>query len=249
MSWRALKDEIARCADAGRQVEFWWRDDDATRPNAALDRLLSLSATSGVPLVLAVIPMQAESLGALGESICVVQHGADHVNRASPQAKKCEFPETEPVAAALARLGQGRAQLEALAGKSFLPVLAPPWNRLSRGLVPRLREAGYIGLSRYGARRANESADGLVQVNTHVDIIDWRGTRGFLGEEACIAAAVAHLAARRAGSAEPTEPTGWLTHHAVHDAAAWDFLARLFEFTRSMKALAWRNGQDIFHRN
>jgi hypothetical protein len=198
-----------------------------------------------VPLALAVIPLQAQPslFSTLGDQVCVLQHGADHRNRAPAGARKCEFPENDP--AALERLAQGRERLARLAGNLFLPVLVPPWNRLPDALLPRLPASGFIGLSRYGARHA--SSGGLTHVNTHVDIIDWR-TRGFLGEEACLDAASAHLSARRAGRAE-AEPTGWLTHHGVHDAAAWDFLARLFEFTRELPSVAWRAGAGLFHKN
>jgi hypothetical protein len=36
MSWGALEVEIRRRSDAGRPVEFWWRDDDASVANRAL---------------------------------------------------------------------------------------------------------------------------------------------------------------------------------------------------------------------
>ena len=247
--WTPLSDEIARWRDSGHAVEFWWRDDDAKRPDAALERLVALSARSGVPVALAVIACNAEpSLSALlGETVCVFQHGTDHANRAAPGEKKTEFPAAELPEAALARLAAARERLQAVAASHFLPVLAPPWNRLPRHLVPYLRAAGFVGLSQYGARALAEPAAGLMQVNTHLDIIDWRGTRGFIGERAALAAAVRHLAARRTGASEPGEPTGWLTHHAVHDAAAWDFLPRLFDFTRAIPGVSWRRAEEIFH--
>ena len=43
-AWRKFDDEIARWRDAGRPVEFWWRDDDAVRPAPELARLLELAA-------------------------------------------------------------------------------------------------------------------------------------------------------------------------------------------------------------
>ena len=81
--------------------------------------------------------------------------------------------------------------------------------------------------------------DGVTQVNTHVDIVDWRGTRGFVGEEAALGAVMSHLG-RQSG-----EPTGVLTHHAVHDAPAWRFLERLFERTRRGGA-RWLDAAALF---
>lgn len=247
--WRALADEIARWRDAGHPVEFWWRDDDASRPAAALDRLLALSANASVPLALAVVPLGADSglLAGLAGPVSVIQHGTDHRNRAHGGEKKTEFSGAEAPQAAAARLAAARRQLGAQAGDRFISVLAPPWNRLPGPLVPHLAAAGFRGLSQYGARSSAEPASGLRQVNAHVDVIGWRAGRGFAGEDASLAAATKHLAAKRAGAADRHEATGWLTHHAVHDEAAWTFLERLFETTRKMPGVHWRGAQDLFY--
>jgi len=245
--WRALREEGARWRDQGRAPELWWRDDDAQRPTPALERLLALSASHAVPLALAVIPMQAEAdlIARLGATVQVLQHGADHRNRAAAGEKKTEFPVAEPVEAAFARLGAARLRLGGLAGDRFVQVLAPPWNRLSEDLLPRLAALGYRGLSRYGARRA--PVPGLREVNTHVDIVAWRKDRGFIGEEAALQAIVQQLAGRREGRLDASEPTGLLTHHAAHDAAAWRFVERLLETTRDIAGLRWRSAQELFH--
>ena len=248
-AWRRLSDEIARWRDAGRAADFWWRDDDAAQPDPALARLLALSADAAIPLALAVVPSGADPalLSGLGETVCVLQHGTDHRNRAGPDEKKTEFPAAEPWQAAIARLVTAREQLRARAGKRFVPVLAPPWNRLPKPLVAHIAAAGYRGLSQYGVRSGPYSADYLKQVNTHVDIIAWRSSGGFAGETEAIEAAIRHLSARRAGAADADEPTGFLTHHAVHDEAAWGFLQRLFETTRAIPGVEWRRAEELFH--
>jgi hypothetical protein len=243
MTWRGLEEELRRWRDAGRAAELWWRDDDATAPSAALARLLALSKSTGVPLALAVIPHSAHETLFAGLEASVLMHGADHVNRAAQGEKKTEFPAAEPDDAALARLAAARARLERLAGDNFLPVLAPPWNRLKRSLVARLPAAGLHGLSAYGDRKA--AIPGVREVNTHVDIIDWRGTRGFVGEAAALGALVRHLSARLCNESDAGEATGLLTHHAVHDAASWLFIERLFERTRAGGA-HWRDAAALF---
>jgi hypothetical protein len=245
MSWRELEEELARWRDAGRVADFWWRDDDATLPSSALQQLLQLSKSRGVPLALAVVPLDTVAELFQGLEAAVLMHGTDHRNRAGPGEKKTEFAAAEPEAEAIARLAVARERLARQAGASFLPVLAPPWNRFKRALAARLPAAGLHGLSGYGPRAAAEAAPGIRQVNTHVDIIDWRGTRGFAGEDAALRAAVKHLAARRGGAADRAEPTGWLTHHALHDAAAQAFLERLFERTRALGA-RWLDPVALF---
>jgi hypothetical protein len=245
--WQQFIDELARWRDGGRKVSFWWRDDDAARADPAVDLLLSLSERTAVPLALAVIPLRADPamLAALGDTVSVLQHGTDHENRAGPGHKKTEFPASEADTAAMARLREAQARLAA--ARHFIPVLAPPWNRIRRELVPRLPAAGLRGLSQYGARSSAQPVPGLLQVNTHVDIIAWQGGRRFAGEDAVLGLATAHLEAKRSGHADAEEPTGWLTHHACHDAPAWTFLERLFETTQAMQGIRWLGAQEIFH--
>lgn len=246
-AWRPFDAELARWQAAGRVVEFWWRDDDATAPTTALDRLTALSERHAIPLTLAVIP--ADCVAALFEgqpdSVDTIQHGTDHRNRAAAGAKKSEFPEHEATDTALERLRAARARLQEQSSGRALPVLAPPWNRLHAQLAARLGEAGLVGLSRFQARGADR-IPGVTQVNTHVDLIAWRGDRGFAGSGPVLAQACAHLAARRLGAADPAEPTGWLSHHAVHDAATWAFLENLFARTAAHAGVRWRRAADLF---
>lgn len=235
-TWRRFEEALAR-----RAPVFWWRDDDAAAPSAELERLLALSAAASVPLALAVVPQAADPalFTILHNETALLQHGTDHRNRAAPGEKKTEFPAAEAEDAALARIAAGRERLERLAGSRALPVLAPPWNRLRAALVPRLLEAGIHGLSAYGERASAEPAPGLTQVNTHVDIVAWRTGRGFIGEEQALALALRQL------EENTGEPTGWLTHHAVHDRAAWSFLERLFDISRRHGA-QWARAQALF---
>jgi hypothetical protein len=247
-AWRELADELARWRDGGRVAEFWWRDDDAARPDPALERLLALAHRSANPLALAVVPMQAEAVAfeTAGSGVSIIQHGSDHRNRAGAGAKKTEFAAAESAQAAIARLAQARERLAAWARARFIPVLVPPWNRLPEPLVAQLAPAGFRGLSRFGARASAQPAPGVRQVNTHVDLVAWHAGRGFVGDDTALRAAVRHLAAKREGGADAGEPTGWLSHHAVHDEAAWAFLERLFETLRAARGLRWVGVDELF---
>ena len=77
----------------------------------------------------------------------------------------------------LGELGTGRMALERLFATRALPVLVPPWNRIAPELVPTLPEIGFAGLSTFAARRRDQPVSGLRQVNTHVDLIDWKDRR------------------------------------------------------------------------
>ena len=54
-----VKQELRIWREQGLVLPIWWRDDDATEPTPALDRLLGLAASLGAPLHLAVVPEPA----------------------------------------------------------------------------------------------------------------------------------------------------------------------------------------------
>ncbi len=238
--WAALAAELGEWRAARRTPELWWRDDDAASLTPQLERLLALSRSSGVPVAIAAIPLACDA-AMLDRTTSVLMHGCDHRNRAAAGEKKTEFPAAESDDAALGRLAQARLRLAGLAGSRFLPVLAPPWNRIRESLLARLPEAGLEAVSRYGARRSA----GLREVNTHVDLIAWRSDRQFIGEEAALGLLVGQLGQRRNATLDAAEPTGILTHHALHDAQALRFLARLFDETRAAGA-AWPSPEQLF---
>ena len=249
--WKLLADELARWADEPRKAQFWWRDDDATREHPALERLVGLSESHGIALGLAVIPQGVDPvmLAGLPSTVAILQHGCDHANRALNGMKKCEFPESLPTEVRLARLVEARTALSRASGARLLPVLVPPWNRLDDDLARRLPAAGYAGLSRFKARAKAQAVPGLREVNTHADLMSWHGARGFAGDDAVLHQLAAHLRAKRTDLAVADEPTGLLTHHRVHDAAAWNFLGRLFEFTGGYPHVDWRDPVDLFSRS
>ncbi|MGZ2383788.1 polysaccharide deacetylase family protein [Rhizobium brockwellii] len=243
IAWDPLRRELDRWQAAGRVARFWLRDDDAVEPTQPLETLLALTGESGVPLTLAVIPgLTGETLVArLAEetSVAVAVHGWSHTNHAGPQGKKHELGGERPADVVLGELGEGFRLLRRLHPARFLPVLVPPWNRIDAALIPALPALGFAALSVYG--RAKQ--DGPMQLlNTHVDIIDWHGTRGGRGEAELVAELVAELDDRFAGG---DEPIGVLTHHLVHDVAAWDFLSALFAVTTRHPAVRWSSASEL----
>lgn len=240
--WAALNAELDAWLGAGLTARFWWRDDDATKPGPLLDRLLEIAG--GSPIALAVIPAGAgrelaERLSrhnAGGGNVIVLQHGYAHKNHAPAGEKKAEFGGHRSLEMMLDELSRGRRRIEELFGPVFEPFLTPPWNRICDSVASRLTEAGLQGLSRFGARGP---AEGDRVVNTHIDIVDWRGNRGFVGEARAIQAAVGHLAARRGGMADKDEPTGLLTHHRDHDEGCWRFIRAFRDAVEAHPAAEW----------
>lgn len=248
--WRDIEQELDAWAAAGLAVDVWLRDDDAAEPHPALDRLLGLTGAAAAPLALAVIPARAtDGLTVPIEAAphaTLLQHGYAHINHAGPKDKKSELGPERPAELVIGELATGWERLERLFGGRAIPVLVPPWNRIGAHLVPVLPEIGYRGLSTFGARPRVQAAPGLVQINTHVDIIDWKGSRGFAGETKVLGDLLRALKTRRFGPAEAMEPIGVLTHHFNHDQGCWAFLEALLARVSSHPASRWRDAGSLF---
>ena len=249
--WDALHRELDHWQAAGRHASLWWRDDDAFEPSAALDRLLALAGEWKIPICLAVVPAPAGAtlVARLAgtEAVAVAQHGYAHRNHAPAAAKKSEFGDGRPLADRLRELAAGKRRLARLFGRQQLPVLVPPWNRIDPALVARLGEIGLHGLSTSGARRQASPVPGITQANIHCDPIDWRQGRGFVGTDQALHRLIGHLRARRAGGeADPSEPTGLLTHHLAMDADTWRFARRLARETAAHCAVRWLSPGAVF---
>ncbi|GHF40031.1 polysaccharide deacetylase family protein [Seohaeicola zhoushanensis] len=225
MSWRALGRELAHWRRDSLDLPLWWRDDDAVAPGAALDRLLATAAHLEVTPHLAVIPAAATEALAAESGFVAMVHGWQHRNHAPEGEKKAEFRAHRPLPDRLDEAQRGLARLTALFGPRACPVFVPPWNRIDEDMTEGLAALGYRGLSAFGPRSARATG-GLVQVNTHLDPIDWRGTRSLVDPAALLAQVTRQLADRREGRADAAEPYGLLTHHLVHDAPIWEFSTR-----------------------
>ncbi len=240
--WQSIKDELEAWRAEAKEAPMWWRDDDAASITPELERLLRLGEKTG--LGLAVIPATTddELIPFMNKHprITVIQHGYAHLNHARPGNKKIEMGGDRNPDDILRELALGWECLENF--KYRLPVLVPPWNRIEHDLVCQLP---MLGLSTFGRRDQLEPAPGLIQANTHVDIIDWQ-SRSFVGELAALAAIVRHLSESRISPEDNPEPTGILTHHLVHDDKAWDFLEKFVESTTCHSAVRWLCPREVF---
>ncbi len=225
--WRPLQSELRRWQDAGLTLPLWWRDDDAVAVTPQLEKLSAMSGKLGLPVHLAVIPREAQT--ALAEymsdqsALIPVVHGWAHQNHAPADEKKAEFRLHRPLEAVVADAEAGLSRLRALFGAHLRPMFVPPWNRIDSKVAKQLHGLGYRVLSTATPRKILLAAPGLAQINTHLDPIDWRGTRGLIDPDRLIAQTVELLHDRRTGRADNAEAFGVLTHHLVHDQDIWTF--------------------------
>lgn len=215
-----LRAELEAWRAAGLRLPFWWRDDDAVEMTPALGQLLKLAEAVEMPLHLAVIPGALKASlepGLQGTRVRVLTHGWLHSNHAPVGEKKAEFRDHRPESAMRAELEQGHRVLSDAFGERFTPVFVPPWNRVSSSVTSMLPGIGYRAVSTYNPRQSP------FEINTHIDPIDWRGSRSVHASDGLVAQTVEMLVARRKGTADNSEPLGLLTHHLVHNPAIWEF--------------------------
>ena len=233
--WAPLISALDAWQAQGRVARFWLRDDDAVEPTPALSRLLDLGQRHRVPVALAVIP--AHTGEALPRSlagrpgVAVALHGWSHHNHAPSDQKKQELGAHRSPEIVLGELGRGFNRLQSLFADRFVPVLVPPWNRIDKALPPRLGEIGVRALSVFGPEKPGTPPE----INTHVDIMDWHHTRGCRPVGDIVADVVKRLGEMR----ETGGTMGLLTHHLVHDEAAWQFVHGIFSATVNHPACRW----------
>jgi hypothetical protein len=249
-AWQWLHQELDRWSAENRTATFWWRDDDATEDSAALGQLLDISRQSGAPLAIAVIPsLLSPSLTACikqHNQVTVLQHGYAHNSHALTGQKKLELGGNRPLSQTKLELQTGFQILEKAFGRQFKPVLVPPWNRIDDTVFACLTELGFQGISTMKARQSAHPISGLLQVNTHLDPINWRHNGGFTGRYLAIAVLIQHLQARRTGYRDGEEVTGILTHHLVQNDAVWAFLKDLLLFLSQHPAVGWKDAESIW---
>ncbi|WP_170761494.1 polysaccharide deacetylase family protein [Ruegeria lacuscaerulensis] len=241
--WRPLETELEIWQAKGLQLPVWWRDDDAATKTPQLETLARLSETLALPVHLAIIPRDSEDVLAdyveIHTNLIPVVHGWAHLNHAPFDEKKSEFRLHRPMDAILTDARSGLARLHKLFGGRLCPMFVPPWNRIASDVVQELPGVGYHFISTATPRKTQYPVAGLEQVNTHLDPIDWRGTRGLAAPNALITKTVNLLRDRREGSTDNTEPFGVLTHHLVHDQDIWAFTDDLLRRLLDGPGFAW----------
>lgn len=241
MSLDKLVAALDECGRRGVTADLWLRDDDAVEPTPALDTLLDLCRSFAVPVTLAVIPEMTTDKFAqhldTSDIAHVAVHGWSHTNYAGSGEKKQELGTHRELSVVLDELQSGLNKLQDLHGWRLVPMLVPPWNRVDASIVTELAGLGYHALSVFGPEK-NTLPPCL---NTHIDVIDWHGSRGGRDDDVLFA----ETAARILKTAENGGTTGILTHHLVHDDNVWRFLRRLFEATANHPAARWRSSADI----
>lgn len=247
--WQQLERELDAWRERGLRAMLWCRDDDACRDSPALQTLLKIVGASDVPVAIAAIPAALEPSLVTALARCahatIVQHGYAHRNHAPTGERNCELGAHRPAELVVSALARGMEILKRAFGERYSPLLVPPWNRIDASVTAQLPAAGFRGLSTFGPRLAVQPAPGIVQCNTHVDLIAWRGDRAFVGADAAIERLVAHLRARREGRVDADEPTGVLTHHLNFDPATWKFLVQLIQRTRQHEAAIWLDVGEV----
>jgi len=252
-AWTRLEQELDNWDRAGSVATLWWRDDDAAAVTDELERLLDLQRQFAAPLCLAVIPKLADgALAALlkgTQRIHAAVHGYCHLNHASQGEKKAEFGAHRPIETMKSEIADAWEKVRTLFGERAVPAFVPPWNRMTNELCPHLPRLGLRALSRKAPRRLADQpgripSPGLSVADVHVDIADWQGTRGFIGESEALTQLCDCLRTRRL--AHEASPTGVLTHHAVMDEPSWKFLARLFAETAENGRVCWLSAPEAF---
>lgn len=241
INWTPLRRACASCRAAGTLPPLWWRDDDAIAPTAMLDQLAGLAEKVQLPVHLAVIPAHASPALAdycASAPMLPVVHGWAHTDHSQGAEKKNEFLTERPDATEDSM--SALAHMRMLFGSRLCPMFVPPWNRIQPDVIAALPGQGYRALSTFGPRHTREAVADLVQINTHIDPIWWKGGRDLITPEELVTQAATHLKRCNTGQVDATEPFGLLTHHLVHTPAIWSFAEAFLTEMQMSGAQPWQ---------
>lgn len=240
--FEAVDAELDIWRAGGLQPRFWLRDDDATEPSDRLDRLIDLVRRFDVPLLLAVIPALATTALATRLTreplVTPCAHGYGHRNH-MPEGQKAVELAGRDVDTIVAELTAGRRRLLDLFPGGLSGILVPPWNRITPDVAVRVHECGFTALSTSSWQKI---ATTLPELNTQIDVMNWTGGRIGHRQEAIAAELLRRLRqARERGGA----PLGILSHHLVHDEAAWESLEGLIAYLRVERGLSFHTADEL----
>jgi hypothetical protein len=251
--WLEIRTELDVWSAKKRTALFWWRDDDATEANAKLKAMLALAENFGAPIALSAIPAMAKpslaKLVAKSNVAEILVHGLRHENHAARDRTKRELGGEASLDAVLLDAATGLRLARRRFGAKCLPVLVPPWNRITARAVPHLPKLGFKGLSTWKPREQKLAAPGLIQVNAHLDLIDWRDGRTLKPEKEIAGLLLRKLRWRREKPARMEEPLGLLTHHAYWSTAKERLLAGLLATLAVHPAVRFAKASDAFELN
>jgi hypothetical protein len=248
--WNRVQEELDIWAAQKRTAKFWWRDDDAQDVSVGLKRLLATAREFEVCVALSVIPSGLKAglvrhISPLNH-VQVLVHGFAHKNHARHGTAKRELGGARALSEIVHDLAMGMKLAREAFGERLLPVIVPPWNRITSRAVAPLPGLGYRGLSTWKPRLKAQPCPGLIQVNAHLDIVDWRRGRAIKDEELVAGLLLRKLRWRRANPLRASEPLGLLTHHKLWSAEKEKIVKKLLAVTRGHPAVVWHTASEAF---
>ena len=238
-----LATHLDRRAEDGRALELWWRDDDLETPTDALALCLEALADAGIDAAFAAIPTgltpaAVEALSGTGAVLFV--HGWAHTNHAPAGEKKAEFGATRPRADRLSEIERGWARLKEIGGDRALACFVPPWNRIAEDLLPALDATGIAALSAFASPKRPALPASVPRLDTHIDLIDWRGTGKPIPAETLASEIIHHDGV--------DGPVGILSHHRVTDRGAWKAWQPILRLLSDHPSVRWLSPGDALAR-
>ena len=212
---------LPRALDAlDREIDVFFRDDDAGWADTRLFALLDLFARHACPIDLAVIPTAvSDSLARTlldrrraTRAVNFHQHGHSHANH-EPRGRPCEFGPSRAAALQLGDIKDGQRRLKEYFFDYLDAIFTPPWNRCTTDTGRALVASGIRAISRDITARRLDIA-GLTECPVHADwFAKVKGRRLDRHEWASMLAR--HIA-------DAAGPVGIMLHHAEMDAAELD---------------------------
>ena len=103
---------------------------------------------------------------------------------------------------------------------------------------------GFRGLSCFGPENQYSGVPGLSVANTHIDPVDWHGTRSLTNPKVLMDSIVKIVTGESDGPGGRV--LGLLTHHLMHDEALWHFIEGFCQTVDASPGASWCDPATLF---
>ena len=215
-----------------KNVNFWFRDDDAGIDDEGLEFLVNFMNELNVNLFIAAIPVKVSNYLATKlkkySNISIGQHGFSHKNYSL--VGQSEYPKDRNKDEVRNELIIGRKNLKDIFKDKFINIFIPPWFEIDEETKKILAQEKYGAISNYWDNNINKY--NLIEANCQIDYVNWNKAYTFGGEDFVLMQLISELLKDK-----EIYNIGILLHHERMGKESYYFLNKLINVIKDNSSI------------
>lgn len=246
--WEKIERLIKEIKLEGKEIYFWFRDDDVGQFTPSLKTFLDYFQRNKLHVLLAVIPSLVDRNCALElqkykDLIVVGQHGYSHINYSGEKEEPNEFDSSRKETDVIKEVRTGREKLKKLFGNEFLDVFIPPWFEIDSKMYDLIEEkVGYRYFSIFWKNQRKNTK--TIEINSQIDLVNWDKYSVFGGEKFVLAQLKSELEEVKR-SDRRRNAIGILFHHERTERETYNFIDELIKRIEKHKNIKISNIEEV----